>query len=474
MKKILCICMVLALALGSLLALAEPSEADLQAQLDAANQTIAELQAQVDTYYPYYAAQIVATYGADGIVWLKDVEAQYAELEAQYAGYGISLSDYGMEDTVKQDLVHSAAQNAVLMAKAAELGLDQFDEARTAELEASAQDMMDSYVDYYISYFYPDAEEVTEDMRFEAESYWANNGLSYDIALQDLKDSAILDAVYDYATKDVSVTEDDIQATYEAMVEDAKTAYVNDSSYNTERNSGAPIAWNPEGYRAVKHVLIQFDDEQSQQYSDLQSQLTSLEAEKEAAENPEEVSEAAAEENGEEAAEAAEPQRSVEEIDADIAACNAELDSLYQQLQPTADEVIAAFNAGTSFEELIAQYNTDPGMQNEPTASIGYAVSASSTTWDPAFTEGAMSIAAKGEISDAVRGMNGLHIIYYMDDIPAGEVALDEIREGVESNALSNKIVSTYDNQVNAWMDEANVQYFLENFGVAPAEDSAE
>ena len=168
----------------------------------------------------------------------------------------------------------------------------------------------------------------------------------------------------------------------------------------------------------------------------------------------------------------AEP-RSVEAIDADIAACNAELDELYAQLQPEADEVIAAFNEGTSFDELIEKYNEDPGMQNEPTATIGYAVSANSTTWDPAFTEGAMAIANKGEISGAVRGANGLHIIYYMDDIPAGEVALDAIREGVEENALSTKIQTTYDDQVNAWMEEANVQYFYENFGVAPAEDEA-
>ena len=73
MKKLICICMALVLALGSFCALAEE---DLQAQLDAANAKIAELQAQVDTYYPYYAAQIVATYGADGVVWLEDVKAQ--------------------------------------------------------------------------------------------------------------------------------------------------------------------------------------------------------------------------------------------------------------------------------------------------------------------------------------------------------------------------------------------------------------
>ena len=57
-RKIMCICMALVLALGCVGALAED---DLQAQLDEANAKIEELQAQVDTYYPYYIAQIVAT-----------------------------------------------------------------------------------------------------------------------------------------------------------------------------------------------------------------------------------------------------------------------------------------------------------------------------------------------------------------------------------------------------------------------------
>ena len=67
----------------------------------------------------------------------------------------------------------------------------------------------------------------------------------------------------------------------------------------------------------------------------------------------------------------------------------------------------------------------------EPTATIGYAVSADSDTWDPAFTEGAMSIAEVGQISEPVYGSYGIHIIYYMSDITPGAVALEEIHDSV-------------------------------------------
>ena len=529
LKKLLCVCLALVLALAvtgcssnkdvqaqleaanvgiaelqAELDAANTSVADLQAQLDAANATIAELQAAepvaaeadnatepalgdsdaeakiaelqalVDTYYPYYAAQIVATFGENGVVWLDDVQAAYDSVSAQYASYGLDLASYGMEETVKKDLVDSAVEDAVVKAKAAELGLDQFDEAALAEFEASAEATMQSYIDYYLGYYYPDAEEVTDEMRAEAEKYWTDNGFSREAYAESLQKDAITEAVYEYVTKDVAVTDEDVQAEYETLIAENQESYTNDRTYNSDRNAGATIAWNPEGYRAVKHVLIKFDDEQSALYSDLQSQLDSLNAEKDAiveAQSATEAPEATAEPAEDDAtaeAEATEaPLRTLEEVNADIAACATEVEALYAQLMPEAEEVIAAFNAGTSFEELIEKYNDDPGMTSEPIATTGYAVAAGSTTWDPAFTEGAMSIAEVGQISAPVRGSYGIHIIYYMSDVTPGEVALDEIRDGVTELALSDKIKSTYENQVDAWIAEANVEYFYSNFGIA-------
>ena len=528
LKKLLCVCLALVLALAvtgcssnkdvqaqleaanvgiaelqAELDAANTSVADLQAQLDAANATIAELQAAepvaaeadnatepalgdsdaeakiaelqalVDTYYPYYAAQIVATFGENGVVWLKDVQAAYDSVSAQYASYGLDLASYGMEETVKKDLVDSAVEDAVVKAKAAELGLDQFDEAALAEFEASAEATMQSYIDYYLGYYYPDAEEVTDEMRAEAEKYWTDNGFSREAYAESLQKDAINEAVYEYVTKDVAVTDEDVQAEYETLIAENQESYTNDRTYNSDRNAGTTIAWNPEGYRAVKHVLIKFDDEQSALYSDLQSQLDSLNAEKDAIVEAQSATEAPEAEATAEADATAEPesteapQRTLEEVNADIAACATEVEALYAQLMPEAEEVVAAFNAGTSFEELIEKYNDDPGMTSEPIATTGYAVAAGSTTWDPAFTEGAMSIAEVGQISEPVRGSYGIHIIYYMSDVTPGEVALDEIRDGVAEVALNDKIESTYQAQVDAWIAEANVEYFYSNFGIA-------
>ena len=444
-RKLLCLCLALMLCCAGAFA-----EGDLQAQLDAANAKIAELQAQVDKYYPYYAAQIVATYGEDGVVWLDEMQAEFDAMCQQYSSMGIDIVAYGLGDTLKKSLIDTAIENGVLLDKAEELGLAQLDEATMAEMEALTQQTFQSYVDSYISYYYPD-QEVTEEMNAEAAEYWAANGIGYEDILQAMIDDEARNALYDYAVAGVAVTEEDIQAEYEGMLADQQALYSDGSSFSSARTNGDTIAYVPEGYRAVKQVLIKFDDEQSARYSELQSALSSLNAELAALETAEEGAEV----------------RTAEEINADIAACAMETEALYAQLLPTAEKVIAEFEAGASIEELIAQYNADPGMTNEPTASMGYAVSADSTNWDPSFKEAAMSIESVGGISEPAYGSYGIYIVYYMADITPGAVALDEIREAVEANALDAKLSSTYNAAVDAWIAEANVEYFYDNFGIA-------
>ena len=113
--------------------------------------------------------------------------------------------------------------------------------------------------------------------------------------------------------------------------------------------------------------------------------------------------------------------------------------------------------------ELIAQYGEDPGMTREPAASQGYAVAEDSSYWDPAFTEGAMSIAEIGGISAPVYGSYGIHVIYYESDIPAGAVALEDVKAEIETLSLDEKISSTYNTTLDEWITSLNPVYHYEN-----------
>ena len=464
MKKLLSLVLALALMLG-VAALAESE--DLQAALDAANERIAALEAEVEKYKPFYDQQIIAEYGEDGIVWKADVEAQYQEAAAMYAQYGIPVDDYAAE--IKQSIVEGMVQDGVLDAKAAELGIGQPDEDTLADLTAKAQEDFETYVSYYTSYFATEG-AIDEENRQATIDGLNGAGISADSLLNDRLESYASEQLHDYVTKDVTVTDEDVQAKYQEMIEADKEDYADDYNYISAKTSGdATIAWNPEGYRTVKHVLVKFSDDQASQYNDLHSALDSLNDELAAldeAENAETTDEAAETENAEAAddeAEPEEPPRTREEIQTDIGTIGASLEALYSELMPKAQEVVDAFNGGKDFDSLIAEYGEDPGMQAEPGATEGYPVAEGVTYWDPAFTEGAMSIPEIGQISEPVRGQNGIHIIYYLADITPGDVPFEEIKDGVEAAALESKISDTYDAQVQAWVEEANATYHMEN-----------
>lgn len=477
-RKVLCL--VLALALCGAMAFAEEG-GDLQAQLDAANERIAELEAQVELYQPYYDAQVIVEYDG-GVVFLDDILEQYAGVDSQFSSYyGASLADYGYDTVYKQMIAEMLLQNAVLEAKAAELGLDQLDDETMAGLTEEAATNFESYVTSVWDYFASD-DLTDEEIREDCVAYLESMGYTEDALLETLIDNYVSEQLYNYITADVTVTEEDIQAAFDELVAEQEASFADDSTYNTSRNNGDTIVWNPEGYRMVRHVLIRFNDDQATRYSELQDTLDALNEELEALQTAAEETAAATDETTTEAtgetaeataeatdeaaettsetAEATEaPARTEEEINAEIADVEAELTALYEELLPTAQEVIDAFNSGTSFSDLIDQYNEDPGMENEPTATNGYAVSANSTAWDPAFTEGAMSIESIGEISEPVYGQNGIHIIYYDSDIPAGAVDLESVRAEIEESALNTKLNDTYDNTLAEWVEAVNPVY---------------
>ena len=141
-RKVLCL--VLALALCGAMAFAE-EDGDLQAQLDAANERIAELEAQVELYQPYYDAQVIVEYDG-GVVFLDDILEQYAGVDSQFSSYyGVSLADYGYDTVYKQLIAETLLQDAVLEAKATELGLDQLDDETMAGLTEEAAANFESY-----------------------------------------------------------------------------------------------------------------------------------------------------------------------------------------------------------------------------------------------------------------------------------------------------------------------------------------
>lgn len=453
MKKILCAVLALVLALGCACAMAEE---DLQAKLDEANAKIAELEAQVAKYQPYYDAKVAATYGDDGIIWVDDVMKLYDEADAQYKSYyGYSLDELGVADIAKQQMVDSLLTNAVVEIMAKELGIIDLSDEAMEEYRANAAESFNSNLELYAQYMNSEAEEITDEMYDAARAYLEQNGITEEAILEQMISDKVSEAVYDYATKDVAINEEDVQAAYENMIADDQASFVDPSAFYQALSAGTPVAYTPEGYRYVKHALVKFNDDQAAKLAELKDQLNALEDEKTALEN----------------SDAADGQtRTAEEIDADIAAMNAEIDALYAQILPKAQEIIDKFNEGASFEDLMSEYNEDPGMQSGAFAETGYPMCEGSNVMVPEFTRAAMALEKVGDISEPVNTDYGTHVLYYAGDVPAGETDLETIREAVESTALEDKKNGENARLISEWIESMKPVYHYENLGLDTAE----
>ena len=449
LKRILC-ALLCALLLAAVPAMAEDADKDARiAELEA---QVAELQAQVDAYH---LKELVATFDG-GEVPLDEAESLYDLSVTQYAQMGIDVVAYGMDGILREVVVDTLAEEAIVQYMAGELGLG-LTEEQQAQFAEEAQATYDSQVDSYYQTYLAGQYESEEDGLAVAAQALDEMGYTYDYYLDALTSTQLSTNVYDYVTKDVAVTEEDIEAAYDEYVAADEANYADPYQFENAFSSGVTIYYTPEGYRNVKHILFKFDDDQATRYDELSARLADLEAEQVAAAEAADATPAPEAEDGE-----AESPRAITEIEADIAQVSADLDALYEELMPEAEAAIERFNAGEDIDALIAELNDDTGMPE-----TGYAVSttaeASAQAWDPAFTEGALSIEEVGGLSAPVRGVYGIHLIYYAGDITPGATALEEVHDEVESLTLQNKISQTYADQVSAWKEELHLVTYPEH-----------
>ena len=427
-------------------------EADKDARIAELEAQVAELQAQVDAYH---LKELVATFDG-GEVPLDEAESLYDLSVTQYAQMGIDVVAYGMDGILREVVVDTLAEEAIVQYMAGELGLG-LTEEQQAQFAEEAQATYDSQVDSYYQTYLAGQYESEEDGLAAAAQALDEMGYSYESYLDSLTSTQLSTNVYDYVTKDVAVSEEDVEAAYDEYVAADEANYADPYQFENAFSSGVTIYYTPEGYRNVKHILFKFDDDQATRYDELSARLADLEAEQVAAAEAADATPAPEAEDGE-----AESPRAITEIEADIAQVSADLDALYEELMPEAEAAIERFNAGEDIDALIAELNDDTGMPE-----TGYAVSttaeASAQAWDPAFTEGALSIEEVGGLSAPVRGVYGIHLIYYAGDITPGATALEEVHDEVESLTLQNKISQTYADQVSAWKEELHLVTYPEH-----------
>jgi len=435
-RKLAALMLVIVLALCSVSALATTEE-EYEAR-------IAELEARIAELEHELAAKDYVAEFDGGVVTVEEAMEQYEYISYMYTSYGYSTQGY--EDTIKSDILDTLVEEAIVRFKAEELGMYELTEEKEAELRATAQEDLNGYIDAYRSKF--ETEEVSEETIVAATTeYLAQNGITLDSLYNDTLEFYIYDEVFAHVTEPVTITDEEVQAKYDELVNQDQIAYTAGSSaYEYSIQNGTTIYWHPVGFRNVRQVLVSFDDDQAARYTELEELISTLDAEL-----------TLALENETEA-------RPVSEINAELEAAQADMDALYAELKPTVDEVYAKFEEGTPIDELIATYGGDPGSINDDGTTNTYVVSAGSSSYDPAFRDAAMSIENIGELAEPANGMYGVYIIYYDSDVVSGAVPFETVKDDIYNTTLDDTRNTVYNDQIASWKEELNVVTYIENF----------
>ena len=489
MKKILSILLSLVMVLTAAFAFAEseaaqeaPSQAEAPAVESAAEP---EAEPAADTQAPVLLATVAG----------EEVYSNHADLEywINYYMYQLGMSGYDTSDpelvqTVNQYSLYNTMRFIVIRKKAAELGLDQFTDEDLASMNEKAKAEWDSIVESYMTEFGITAESTEEDKsaaRADAEATLLEEGYDEATYISEYVSSehtnTLINRLRDQVSADVTVTDEDVQAYYNDLVQEDMETYGQDIGtyeFYTQYYQ-QPSYYTPEGYRAVNHILLAVDETLLNNWKDLTARyeeqlsasedLTDVEVPEEetpedevpAEEEPAEAEPAVPETPAPPAEAEATPAPTAEPVTEEMvkAAEQAILDSV----QPTVDEIMAKREQGVSFDDLILEYGTDPGMQDAATRANGYLVHKDSILWDPAFTAAAMELEKVGDVSKPFVGQYGVHILQYLKDVPGGAAELtDEMKEEFRSSLLDEKKDAALNTALEQWMQEADIVYTAE------------
>lgn len=427
MQKTRIIALLVAMLMLATFAVAESADEPIVVKADDIEIHLSEAQ----TFYDYYFQQYVELFEENGLTFSKQ--------DAEY---------------LRDAVIDALSQNAVMDGKIKEFGLDEITEA---DKEALRTEVEANYEADLAAFAASEGVDV-EEMRTLVEMQGLTVDAIYEQNLQDLP----YDRLYDYAIKDVEVTDDEVKEAYDEYVTSDKEAFENDiETYEAfvASNNGTAL-YRPEGYRYIKQILLPFP-------ADIAAEMIDLETDMRAVQNNIDryIQELYALENVDESAEA--QPREAEAIQADMDEQQAEYDRLLGEyedkraqvlpsLSTVIDEITKKYEDGTSFDDLIAEYSEDTGAPEE---GVMIHKDSTSVTWGTEFRDTAMALSAVGDVSDPILTDFGVHIIQYAGDVPGGEMDYDEdVAAQLRETLLTNKQDEAYQTAFAAWLEATEIE----------------
>ena len=363
---------------------------------------------------------VVAEFDGGELLSSEVIPAYNDRLTTQiFAGHD---ADEVAEETLNRVLEEQAGDK-IIAARARQLGLTELTDEDLAQIEAKAAENYEGQLNDFMAFV------GGTDREAAAQQLAEEGGITLESITEQLKQTWWTQKFYDYTVKDVTVTDEEVQACYTDLLSRQKEAFAaTPEDFEYAHLNGSAIVWRPEGYRAVRDILIPFDTETDAAAAErLLDDLDMIDEDPEA-----------------------------------LASTQAALDALYAPLEKKAEAVQQKLADGGDFAALMDEYGTSEALQSEPLLSEGYYITDNSFVNSMEYVEGSMMLEQPGQVSAPLRSAQGVHLVQYVGDVTPGEVPLSEVEDAVRAEALSQKQADYYAEQRKALLEEAHVKYYPE------------
>ena len=367
---------------------------------------------------------LASAYNGAVTVLKSEIQDEYDQMLSQYvayyAQYGYSVDEYDTElqASVAQETVQTKLSTSIVRHYAAQNGYELTEEKKT-ELAAQVKTALDNTREYLESYL--SASGFTGDeLNAAVEEQMAQAGYTEETLMDSAELNDVLNFLYERATADVTVTEDEVKAAFDEKVAKQKESYASVDAFVNDYVNESEILYTPENVRLMECIFV-------------------ASVEGEATEDEATADEATADE------------ATMAEATADEAADIASLTGYAK-----AKAIAAAIAGGADFEETMKAYTEDGSTEEQMLR--GYPVAENSTTYGEAFMAGAMALEHVGDVSDVIVTDYGYFILRYAKDLESGEADFEARKETETEETLTNKKNDAYSAFIDTILDEADIQ----------------
>lgn len=366
---------------------------------------------------------------------IEDRTITKGEWKSAYAQYA---SLYGITDEMESDPAYSEQiaeiRNYVLdMLVNDEIGLLKMEEAgitltaeEDAEVRAAADAEMDNYREMSREYWEEQAKtdssiNVEAQVEEDTKNWFELNGYGDDGVYKAFLEDKKMQLFMDRQLQNVTVSDDDVNTYYDTLVTEQKEAFQTAGTYDYYTAMGETVVYRPAGYVQIKQILLKIDEDTSLDLVVLRSEKNDAQADQ-------------------------------------------VRDEGLKKIKDRAQEVLAKVKAGEDFDALMAQYNEDEGLKEEPYKTEGYTIGEHSY-YAEELIDAALSLKNPGDTTELVASDSGYHIVKLLKKHKEGAIPFEDVEEEIRKTVLDEAKADKWVELIEGWKKDFNVQCFYNVWG---------